>query len=147
MTLIFVYGTLMRGECRHPPLAEQTFVANALTTPQYLLYNCGSYPALVDPCAPTSQALHDRRERPDEAHGQVAGEVPSPQSIAGELYEVDDLTLQRLDEIEEVDAGLYLRQRVFLLPPWNEVTAEAWFYNQPTTHLPLCGNDWRLRPR
>ena len=45
-THLFVYGTLMRGECRERHLAGQEFVGAAQTAPGFRLYNVGEYPAL-----------------------------------------------------------------------------------------------------
>jgi gamma-glutamylcyclotransferase (GGCT)/AIG2-like uncharacterized protein YtfP len=72
---LFVYGTLMKGELHHTTIAHARFVRPAETLPAYELVQIDYYPAL----------LPDGKSR-----------------VLGELYEVDDLTLKRLDELEEV---------------------------------------------
>lgn len=122
MTLVFVYGTLMRGECRHGALAGQTYVGRATTQPHYRLYNCGSYPALV----------------------KVAD--GSGHCIEGELWQVDHACLQQLDDIEGVDEGLYERGPVILedLPVDQPAAAlvEAYFYRQDVSSLEDLGTVW-----
>jgi gamma-glutamylcyclotransferase (GGCT)/AIG2-like uncharacterized protein YtfP len=73
--LLFVYGTLKRGGCRHEPLERQAFRGEARTRPLYALYHLGAYPGLK-PC-------------PD------AGQV-----VQGELYEVERSLLPWLDKVE-----------------------------------------------
>ncbi len=84
---MFVYGTLMKGELHHDLLARgetarfdtsiqhARFLRAAETQPVYDLVQIDYYPAMI-------------------AGGTLA--------IHGELYEVDDETLARLDELEEV---------------------------------------------
>jgi gamma-glutamylcyclotransferase (GGCT)/AIG2-like uncharacterized protein YtfP len=81
---IFVYGTLMKGMRNHVYLEKATFLQEAQTAPEYeLLYN-GSIPAAR------------------------AGSEP----VKGELYEVDDETLNSLDVLEEVSSKLYEKKDV-----------------------------------
>lgn len=80
-TLLFVYGTLMRGEHHHATLAGAHFVASARSEPRYTLHLVDYYPAL-------------------SAGGSDA--------VSGELYEVDARTLAELDTLEDVPS-LYLR--------------------------------------
>lgn len=84
---VFVYGTLMRGEHHHESLAGGRFLGPAETLPQYDLVQIDYYPALVP--------------------GGTG-------KVMGELYQVDDATLQRLDELEEVPA-YYVRERIELV--------------------------------
>ena len=85
---LFVYGTLMRGGCRHELLANQRFLGPAHTTPHFALYDLCAYPGLVR-C---------------ESNGQ---------SIEGELYEIDAEILPRLDAVEGVP-DLYRREEIEL---------------------------------
>ena len=72
--LVFVYGTLRRGGTRAMPsiFPDSTFIDNTKVSGR--LYDFGSYPGLLL----------------DESNSLVVGEV----------YEVDDEILQKLDEIE-----------------------------------------------
>lgn len=72
--LLFVYGTLKRGGCRHGPLARQRFLGECHSAPLYHLYDLGSYPGLVQ--AEQGSVVH------------------------GELYEVDHALVARLDAVE-----------------------------------------------
>lgn len=72
--LLFVYGTLLRGERNHHYLASARFMGEAATEPGFALYDFGAYPALSE---------------------------PGEHEVAGELYEIDEDTLARVDELEE----------------------------------------------
>jgi gamma-glutamylcyclotransferase (GGCT)/AIG2-like uncharacterized protein YtfP len=85
--LLFVYGTLRRGEPNHAQLARARFCGIARTEPRYDLVDLGGYPALIEP-----------------------GET----SVIGELYEVDAVQLEQLDVFEEVPF-LYERKAVALV--------------------------------
>ncbi|MET0389607.1 MAG: gamma-glutamylcyclotransferase family protein [Polyangiales bacterium] len=84
--LIFVYGTLRRGEPNHRQLmgTRARYVGSVWTAPCYELVDLGPYPALLE-----------------------GGDT----SVKGELYEVDDLGLVRLDAFEDVP-DLYDRKAV-----------------------------------
>jgi gamma-glutamylaminecyclotransferase len=83
--LLFVYGTLMRGEGAHALLGPSArFIAEARTEPCFTLVNMGEYPALVE-------------------GGTTA--------VRGELYEIDDALLPALDRYEDVPE-MYARQPV-----------------------------------
>ncbi len=71
--LIFVYGTLLRGEHNHHVLGWARFVRPAQTRQEFDLFNLGHYPAMV-------------------ANGATA--------VKGELYAVDEEILSRLDRLE-----------------------------------------------
>jgi gamma-glutamylcyclotransferase (GGCT)/AIG2-like uncharacterized protein YtfP len=74
--LLFVYGTLMRGEGAHALLGPTArFIAEAHTEPRFTLVDMGEYPALVD-------------------EGMTA--------VRGELYEIDGDLLPALDRYEDV---------------------------------------------
>lgn len=73
--LVFVYGTLMKGEHHHTRLAHARFLRAAETRSSYDLVQIDYYPAM----------LPGGRYR-----------------VLGELFEVDDQTLALLDELEEV---------------------------------------------
>jgi gamma-glutamylcyclotransferase (GGCT)/AIG2-like uncharacterized protein YtfP len=87
-TVVFVYGTLLRGESNHANwLSAARFVGADRTAPCFTLFSLGEYPALV--------------------HG---GE----QSVPGEVFEVSHAQLARLDELEECP-GFYDRQWIRLV--------------------------------
>lgn len=118
-TLLFVYGSLKRGYELHSELHEQQFVAEAHTAPEYRLFDIGRYPGMV----------------------KVASEGLS---VKGELYRVSQQCLQRLDEVEGVDEGLYLRTCIPLWQPPCSDLEPVWtyLYLQPTEHLRDCGPQW-----
>lgn len=122
MPLIFVYGTLKRGDVRSAALAGARFLGEARTEPRYRLYDCGEYPALVG--APPG-----------------AGGV----SIEGEVYEATPECLARLDEVEGVAEQLYERAPIALLPPFSTDTVEAYFYRRPVAGLRELGTRWERR--
>ncbi len=118
---IFVYGTLKRGLCRARFLTGQSFWGETRTLPRYRLYDCGTYPGL-----------------------KQATENGLP--IVGELWQVDDECLARLDQEEGVTEGLYTRQMIDLAPPeagsLPTSPIEAYFYVPSVAGLPDCGDCW-----
>lgn len=114
--LIFVYGTLMRGGCRAGVLNEQLFLGEARTLESYRIYDCGSYPGLV--------------------------EAEDGRSIEGELWSIDAECAQRLDLIEAVDEGLYVRKRVRLASPHESEEVQTYLYAQSIEGLRDCGVRW-----
>jgi gamma-glutamylcyclotransferase (GGCT)/AIG2-like uncharacterized protein YtfP len=85
--LLFVYGTLLRDEPNHPQLSDAAFVRSTRTAARYELVDLGGYPALLE-------------------NGETA--------VSGEVYEVDDSLLERLDVFEEVPV-LYQRKTIELV--------------------------------
>lgn len=117
-TLLFVYGTLKRGGVNHGQLAGEKFVAPAQARPGYRLYDVGGFPGLV----------------PDPA---------ATFSLAGELWEVSDTALARLDAFEGVPEGLYRREPLPLAPPFEHRRAEGYIYARSVAGLPDLGAEWR----
>ncbi|HET9955311.1 MAG TPA: gamma-glutamylcyclotransferase family protein [Polyangiaceae bacterium] len=72
-TLIFVYGTLRRGEANHALLGASTSRGPGLTRPQFELFDLGEYPGM----APEGTTC-----------------------VVGEVYAVSPETLRRLDRLE-----------------------------------------------
>jgi len=118
--LIFVYGSLKRGQLLHGELAEADFVGVACTEPSYALFDCGEYPAMIA----------------DAARGN---------SVFGEVYSVTMPLLTHLDRVEAVDEGLYSRLPVRLQAPFDGQHVWAWFYLHGTAHLKNCGCEWPCR--
>ena len=73
MKLIWVYGTLKRNHGNHQLLEASTFLGKATSEPVFTMLHLGGFPGIIR-----------------------GGETP----ISGELYEVDDDTLKRLDRLE-----------------------------------------------
>jgi gamma-glutamylaminecyclotransferase len=73
--LLFVYGTLKRGGCRHGPLASQRYRGETRTRSKYALYDLGDYPGLTA----------------DSEFGQA---------VHGEVYEVEATLSAWLDTVE-----------------------------------------------
>ena len=114
-SLVFVYGTLKRGQVRHFALKGQRFVGDAKTRPHYRMVNLGSYPALIE---------------------------GGSSAIAGELWEVDAACLALLDEIESVAEAYYRRGVVSLAPPHDDLRVEAYFFDADVSDLPDHGEVW-----
>lgn len=89
-TRVFVYGTLRRGQYNHPLLAGASYVGDLITEPRFTMIDMGGYPGVLD-------------------RGTTA--------IVGEVYDVDVVTLARLDLLEEVPT-LYRRR-------WLQLTEQA----------------------
>lgn len=119
MQNIFVYGTLKRGHERQSALKAQTFLSVARTEPRYWMFSLGSYPGLVDA---------DADQRDPETGDQIAGDSFSGDSISGEVYRVDAKCRRVLDEIEEVDVGLYELREVHLENTSDFEPVFAYFY-------------------
>jgi gamma-glutamylaminecyclotransferase len=71
--LLFVYGSLRPGETRHQLLADARYLGPHRTEPCYSMHHLGEYPGVVE-------------------HGH--------HGIVGDIYEVDTITLARVDEYE-----------------------------------------------
>ncbi|HBJ86427.1 MAG TPA: gamma-glutamylcyclotransferase [Verrucomicrobiales bacterium] len=83
MTRVFVYGTLKRGGENHEWIKAQTFVASARTKPLYRMFDLGGYPGMIRSVNGTA--------------------------IEGEVWDVDEAGLARLDVLEDIDGGEYER--------------------------------------
>jgi gamma-glutamylcyclotransferase (GGCT)/AIG2-like uncharacterized protein YtfP len=116
--LVFVYGTLKRECCNHHFLAGQRFVGEARTAPGFRLYDLGGHPGMV--------------VRPDDTEG-----------VAGEIWEVDAKALARLDALEGLAEGLYRREPVPLLPPFDARGIEAYLYPHGVAGRREIGAQWR----
>jgi len=73
VNLVFVYGTLMKGEPNHRLLSASTFMCQAFTATGFTMIDLGAFPAIL------------------------AG---GTSTITGELYEVTKETLAQLDRLE-----------------------------------------------
>jgi gamma-glutamylcyclotransferase (GGCT)/AIG2-like uncharacterized protein YtfP len=111
--LLFVYGTLKRGGCRHGPLAGQTCRGEALTQPLYALYNLGDYPGLA-------------KSEPG-------------QEVQGEVYEVDESLIPWLDTVE--GAPDWFKRQPIEVRGYSGVW--AYFYQgDVSAHSPIPSGRW-----
>ena len=132
--LIFVYGTLKLGHSRSRHLAPQRYLGVATTLARYRMYRLGGCPGMVE-------------------------EIEKPGvCIYGELYEVNDECLARLDEIEGVSHNVYERRIIDLdtvtlsfLPLDEKVfqmlkhkQALAYIFKQDVEGAKDCGAFWPL---
>ena len=115
--LLFVYGTLKRGHSNHGYLRGQQFISMAMTQPRYRLHDLGGYPGMVL----------------DERDGI---------SIHGEIWNVDAECLARLDELEDIDGGEYIRELVPLIPPHDQERIEGYRYLRDVSRAPDIGGSW-----
>lgn len=122
--LVFVYGTLKRGFRLHGYLAQEKFINTISTQPQYKLYvpRQSWFPLLIE----------------DEKNGS---------SIEGELWEVSEETLTRLDHIE---GRLFCREFAKLHTPYDEELVELYLYKYVILPEDIengafidCGTSWQ----
>ena len=102
MTRIFVYGTLKRGGGNNTWIAQQQFVAEARTQPRYRLYDMGGYPGMI------------------RSQDGI--------SIQGEVWDVDDSGLTRLDILEDTEGGEYERVVIPLEGEFASQRVEGYLY-------------------
>jgi gamma-glutamylcyclotransferase (GGCT)/AIG2-like uncharacterized protein YtfP len=78
---VFVYGTLRRGHRNHCLLEKSAFVGEAATLRPYWMVATGAFPVVLD-AVPADFGF-------------------PPLAVAGEIYHVDDATLEQLDRLED----------------------------------------------
>jgi gamma-glutamylcyclotransferase (GGCT)/AIG2-like uncharacterized protein YtfP len=107
--LVFVYGSLMYGHGNHHLLMDNTFIGDYLTaSDNYYMYSLGGYPGVTK---------------------GGAGKV------LGELYEVDDTTLESLDMLEG-NGSFYTRELVDL----DGYDDPVWMYILPEDYATRYGS-------
>jgi gamma-glutamylaminecyclotransferase len=114
-TILFVYGTLKRGERNHFRLADQEFLGAVTTAAQYRVFDLGAHPGLVR----------------DTEHGLT---------ICGELFAVDARCLAALDAFEAVPE-LFVREPITV--PGHELVW-AYYLNTPAPEGTPSGDRWPL---
>lgn len=104
---VFVYGTLLKGEANHNYYLNDDCYIGKATVSGYDMYNIGAFPGIV----------------------------PGEGIIPGELYEVDDATMERLDYLEG-EGSLYIRESAQVTMSTGEKTfASIYVYNQSVEGL------------
>jgi len=88
-SLVFVYGTLRRGEVNHYYLTHAQFCGPHVTQPHYKMFSLGAYPAVVG---------------------------RGPDSIQGEVYRVNSRTMHDLDSLEGYPR---IYKRKLISTPWG----------------------------
>jgi gamma-glutamylcyclotransferase (GGCT)/AIG2-like uncharacterized protein YtfP len=100
---VFVYGSLMKGHGNNHLLENSLHLSNAVSVDAYKFYSFGCYPAI-----------------------KMSAENKNVWRVVGELYQVDDYTLTRLDQLES-NGRLYQRhERPVRFTDGGVVT--AWVY-------------------
>jgi gamma-glutamylcyclotransferase (GGCT)/AIG2-like uncharacterized protein YtfP len=103
---VFVYGTLKVGFGNNYLLAAGTYVGKAVTEPKYTMYSAGHFPYV---------------------------RIGGSQKIQGEVFEVNEVTVRQLDQLEQ-HPNWYKRQVV------QTSLGEAWMYIMPPTQQ-MGGNE------
>lgn len=111
--LVFVYGSLKTGFCNHHVLedSDSTFLGEAKTADEsFLMASYGAYPAVF-------------RTKANQGF-----------SIAGEIFEVDNKGLERLDRLES-NGRFYQREQIDIVLDdddddggFDEPVVQAWMY-------------------
>lgn len=114
---VFVYGTLKQGHGNHRLLAQAKFLGRCAVEGPHRLVSLGGFPGLV--------------EKPNL----------DPHKIVGEVYQVNEDTLQALDFLEG-HPRFYERRKV------STPFKNAWTYYLPEAYLdngayPQVGACWR----
>ncbi len=113
-TILFLYGTLKRGQKNHHFLAGQEFLGVATTMPLYRLFGLGWHPGMVF----------------DDNQGV---------EIRGELWAVDDAALATMDEFEGVP-HTFVREDVVVRDCFE--TVQAYLFNGPVPPGAPTGSEW-----
>ncbi len=125
-TFIFVYGTLRQNYHNHAYLNTANFLGEAKTQDKFVMHVNGRIPFVSG-----SQSI---------SH------------ILGEVYEVDDLTLARLDELEGCypisnnpirfdSKSWYTRKQVAIqFSDWDKVISVWMYFNEKEIHHPIISS-------
>lgn len=116
-TLVFVYGTLMKGCSNFHHLKGQRFVGDARTVPGYELRRLSGYPGMIQSDTNTD-------------------------GVPGEIWAVDNGCLANLHRLEGVDEGLYAFVPIKLQPPYAGIRANTYLYLHGVVGRPLIESRW-----
>tara|TARA_R100001460_G_scaffold17620_4_gene37818 strand:+ start:295 stop:657 length:363 start_codon:yes stop_codon:yes gene_type:complete len=111
---IFVYGTLRTGESRNHTMRDADYLGVYKTIPKYTMYNLGAFPCIT-----------------------FGGKT----SITGDVFKIDDYTLDMCDMIEG-HPDFYTRMPIELLD--KSIKAEAYFMNdlKGAHYTPILSGNW-----
>jgi gamma-glutamylcyclotransferase (GGCT)/AIG2-like uncharacterized protein YtfP len=112
--LIFVYGTLRKGQGNHRYFLNRSkFLGMAKTKKRYVLYGHGI---------------------------PILSRTGAVSQVTGEVYSIDTATLERLDELEG-HPDMYKREQAeVVLQDGTELTAWIYFYDTPRGDLIESGD-------
>lgn len=118
MHRVFVYGTLKKGYGNNRLLMDSALKGTALTCDEYDLRNCG-FPYLI------KESLATKRQ------------------VVGEVWEVDDATLERLDRLEGVKYNHYDRVKLEVELEGEKIEVYGYQASKDTAErgagvLPVC---------
>ncbi|MFT7668156.1 MAG: gamma-glutamylcyclotransferase (GGCT)/AIG2-like uncharacterized protein YtfP [Planctomycetota bacterium] len=113
-TLVFVYGTLQRGESNHDYLGEARFLGEARTAAQFDLVDLGDFPAMVD-----------------------GGDT----QVDGELYALKPSRVRTVDELE--DHPEYFRRTAVELEDGTSVFSYILSKDQGHPYPRIASGSWR----
>jgi gamma-glutamylcyclotransferase (GGCT)/AIG2-like uncharacterized protein YtfP len=122
-------------------LNGQIYLGTAKTKPEYSMYALNGYPALVD------QRMAEKNKL------QVST------SVFGEIWEVDEEAITKIDKIESTDIDLFERKAINIdeftlsrLPldksVWRSIEdkiALSYIYKQNIYGAAICGSFWHKR--
>lgn len=122
--IVFVYGTLRRGEANHHYLSSSLCVSDKASAEGWLGDTGNGYPAMV---------------------------VTGVNTVQGELYEVDERTLSLLDELEDYyghghSDNEYDRVEISVVTDRGSIKALTYVYatQKLAALLPIPSGDWKI---
>ena len=115
--LVFVYGTLRKGEENHPLLADSKFLGKAVSARKYTMVDLGDYPAVIQ-----------------------QGES----TISGEVYVISIETLAKLDILEEYPDYF---QRIIVSTPYGDAWMYVLGNIPESSISLIEGGDWVARAK
>lgn len=111
--ILFIYGSLKRGQSNHRILADQEYLGDAVTEPRYRIIQLGKYGGLI--------------------RDEVAGFA-----VKGELWAVSACGLAELDDFE-MGEGLWAR---FPVAVAGREGVEAYFWTGDVPDDVRSGDEW-----
>tara|TARA_B100000683_G_scaffold276740_2_gene331867 strand:+ start:769 stop:1170 length:402 start_codon:yes stop_codon:yes gene_type:complete len=132
ITRLFVYGTLKSDQSNHYRLTGQRYIGIAHTTTDYRLFEIegrfetlGTYPGLV------------KLPYPNVTDKGI--------SIQGELWDVDDECLDKLNAYEDLDSGEYVIEEVSLIDKPDDIPVMSYLYRWDIRGMHDCGTSWTFQ--